>query len=535
LSFVDPVSGQNTYPCFSSAFVNGQISGTSVILQIIGLSGANLGQIGAPIGTNIGLQSVTFNSTAQGYILHSSVSPAYGVNTSSCQGVSLSNAGDSGNICLSLGGSSACQQPITLSPASVVFPAQAIGSTPTTQAVTLTNNSGATLSGLQLQWTVPNGSFGTPSDFNGLPNFTEQDTCAPSLGSPFSLGVGQSCSINISFSPQESCPWLPYGTPPSVAGAAPALCPIPLTASLSVSSPTSADGNTTFAVPISGTGHSAIVPSTAELDFSSEALSESSLPQSLSFTNQSAAPVQILSSKPCLNLSPTGPNVLPYPLQASSGVSGLQVVSNDIFSISPDPPSIFYRCDSDSTTTQPNFQISSDTCSGAMLDPQASCSLSVTYVPQPATNLNFGLDYFLELNTVQCTSTVTSDCEIDGGRFPVELRANPPSPLRMLPSAGIDFGIQPVKHSSEQQTITLVNDPSLASPATVNFVGRIVVKGDYSETDNCPFSLSPGASCVLTITFTPKSVGADPGTITINYTPEPAGNPQIIYLHGVGQ
>jgi len=30
-------------------------------------------------------------------------------------------------------------------------------------------------------------------------------------------------------------------------------------------------------------------------------------------------------------------------------------------------------------------------------------------------------------------------------------------------------------------------------------------------------------------------VGFDPGTITINYTPEPTGDPQLVYLRGTGQ
>ena len=44
-----------------------------------------------------------------------------------------------------------------------------------------------------------------------------------------------------------------------------------------------------------------------------------------------------------------------------------------------------------------------------------------------------------------------------------------------------------------------------------------------------------GGSCTLTITFTPKAVGFAPGTITLNYTPEPTGSPQVIYLRGTGQ
>jgi hypothetical protein len=117
----------------------------------------------------------------------------------------------------------------------------------------------------------------------------------------------------------------------------------------------------------------------------------------------------------------------------------------------------------------------------------------------------------------------------------VELKANPPSPLRMSPSAGLNFGIVPVGQAGAQQTITLSNDPSVASPVTVNLVGKVVVQGNYTETDNCSFSLAPGSNCILTVTFIPGAVGSNLGTITINYTPEPTASPQIVYLRGTGQ
>jgi hypothetical protein len=537
LSFVDPTTNLSDYPCFPMASVNGQISGSTVILQIIGMDGSNLGQIGA--SANSGLQTVSVNSTSQGSILQSAVSPAYAVSATGCPGSGLTSPGDKGDICLAVGSTSACQQPITLSPAFLSFPAQLLGSTATTETITLANNSpsGTTLNGLQLQWGASNGLFGGPSDFDGLANFTEQDTCAASLGSTFSLGPGQSCSINISFAPQQSCPWLPFGTPPSLFGAAPSQCPFPLAATLTVNSPTSADSDTSFAVPITGIGLSAIEASAPELDFGAEALTEASLPQSLTFTNYSGVPVQILGSLPCLNHSSTSHTTLPHPLQDSSDVAGLQVVSNDVFTISPDGSTIDYRCDSDPQTLLPNFQISSDSCTGTLLAAQSTCSLQIAYVPQPKTILNSGLDYFLELNTLQCSSVdgVTSNCEIDSGRFPVELRANPPSPLRMSPAAGLNFGNQTVGKSTAPQTITLFNDPADPNSATVNFIGKVVVKGNYAETDDCPFSLAPGAGCTLTVTFKPAAVGFDPGTLTINYTPEPTGQAQVVYLRGTGQ
>jgi hypothetical protein len=450
------------------------------------------------------------------------------VTTKPCPGGIL--AGDIGNVCLALGNSTSCTQPILLSPASLTFPAQAVGSGPATQTITLSNTdpSAATLTGLSLSFNPQSGitSLFGPSDFTGLPNFTAQDTCANPSGSTFSLGPQQSCTITISFAPQESCPWLPST---ALGGEPPSLCPFPLTGTLTVNSSASADNDKAFAVPITGIGFSAIVPSTPELDFGAEALSEMSAPQLLSFTNQSTLPVQILPalSSPCVNPS-RGVLTLPRPL-VPGAIAGLQV---DTAVITPNGSTINYNCDSDLISQLPNFQISADSCSGRLLGSQESCSLQVTFAPQPGTPVIPALDYFLELNTLQCASGTTSNCEVDSGRFPVELTANVPSTLRMSPGAGLDFGTQPVGQATLLPlTITLFNDPTDPKAATVNFTGNRV-KGDYSETDDCGASLAPGSSCTLTVTFKPKIIGFDPGTITIAYT---VGQTQTIHLRGTGQ
>ncbi|MGA7558411.1 MAG: choice-of-anchor D domain-containing protein [Terriglobales bacterium] len=553
----------SNYPCFSAASVNGQISGDSVILQVIGTNGAVIGQIGEPAGSPTGINPVTFISATGGYILQGT-KPSYIVASSSCPGnlSSASGAGDAGAICLALNSTTTCQQPITLSPATVTFPAQLLVSPSTAQTVTLTNNSSSTLSSLTSTFADDNSySFVGSSDFTGLPSFTETDACGPggasSNGQPFDLASGQSCAITVTFSPQESCPWLPNQSPPSSTGAAPEFCPLTLRnflVQVAVPGDTNPDHVTTFAAPISGVGLSAIQPSTPELDFGAENQSnpaEASQPQSLSFTNYSANPVQILSAAPCMNPYINGkpaPLKLPRPLTESSPVAGLQVLGSSPgvpFSISADGNTIEYSCDSDPGTLLPNFQISSDTCTGALLAPQASCSLQMTYVPQPNTDQNSGLDYFLELNTLECWPVGTAPspsnpCEIDSGRFPVELKANEPSPLRMSPSAGLDFG---TLGSSSSPTITLLNDPNLASPLTVTFVGTIGVTGNYSIPpggDTCPATLAPGDSCTVSVNFTPTGTGFESGLLTIDYTQETSGgvvtngNPQYVYLRGTG-
>ncbi len=561
LSFINTETNLSVYPCFSTASVNGQISGSSLILQIIGTNGATVGQIGASAGSSTGVNPVTLISTQGGSILQG-IGPSYMVQTGACPGggslASTTVAGDSGNICLALNGGTACQQPVTLSPVPLTFPEQALNVS-STQTATVTFNTAQ--SAVYLSLALPqNGGFNyltpsgleTYSDFNGLANFTATDNCVsggetllPSQnGATFSAAAGQSCKVTVAFVPQEGCSWLPFpssGNGQSIAGAAPEYCPFPLTASVLVNGVTSPDDSeTSFALPVTGVGLSALQPSTPELDFGSENPSnpaEASLPQTLTFTNTSTNPVQILGSAPCTN-NPNGktPNKLPRPLMLGSGVAGLQVVANysGPATISADNDTITYGCDNDRDTLLPSFQISSDSCTGTLVNPGASCSLQIAYVPQPTTYTDNGngLDAFLELNTVQCPG---NDCEIDSGRFPVELKANGPSPLRMAPGAGLDFGYQKKGTTSAPLTITLLNDPNLANAQTVTFLGKIAVQGNFAETDDCPVTLAPGSSCTLSVTFTPTGTGFEHGSMTINYSPEPVGNPQIVQLRGSGQ
>jgi len=538
LIFQNPQTQQNDYPCLTTATVNGEISGNAVTLQIFSSNGLDVGQIG-----NITTSApVTYDSTQGGYILHNaSGGPGYAViNTKGCPGVSLLNAGDSGNLCLAFGTSTACTQAITLSPFALTFPAQVLRTIPTSQTVTLTNTdpSNTTLNGLSLSFfELDSGEFYTSGgDFNGIANFSEQDSCASPFGSSFNLAPQTSCSITISFSPQQSCPWLPYGSVPF--GDAPAKCPGSLEALLTVNGVPSADQDKSFSFPIKGSATSQVVATPPELDYGSEAVGESSPTQLLTFTNQSLSAVQIVSpaSAPCTYSQNYAE--LPRPVLNNGAVSGIQIARTDAqgANVYADAVNhtVQYYCDADPETGLPNFPITWNTCPGAVLLPQESCTLQIAFVPQKGTNqsgvIGDGLDYFLELNTLECDSGVTADCEIDSGRFPVELKTNPPSPLRMSPAAGLNFPSQAKGTSSTPLTITLFNDPNDPNAGTVNFTGKLVT-GDYTETDNCPFSMPSGVSCVLSIVFTPRITGSDPGNMTLTYNNQQF---QTIYLRGSG-
>lgn len=507
------------YPCVETASVTGQISGNSVILRLIGLDGSNIGAIG---GSATSGTQASFTSTNHGYVIKGTGQFAYEVSTKQC------STGDQGNICLAFGSSNtACTQPISVSPAFLVFPLQLVGSPATSQSISLTNTdpSGATVNGITVTFNAPSGSF------NFQPNFTEQDNCPSMPGTPFSLAPQQSCTITISFSPQQGCPLQPSpsacapflsaspGSPPYMTGQV---------VMVTGGSPQSSDGDNTFVVPVSGLGASAVQPSTPELDFGSEAApmsgnqGEASAPQSVSFINRGNSPVQIL---PAISNSHCGNPVFSLPLTDSS-VPGIQVVNSiDVTG------SLTYICDFDLVTGKPNFQISGDSCSGTLLNPLQSCSVTITYAPQeefPADQL-----YFLELNTNQCAVS-SPDCEIDSGRFPVELRANAASPLRISPAAGLDFGVQLIGDPELYQpmTLKLFNDPNDPNSAIINFTGKVVTGAAFSETDTCGASLAPGSSCTVTVTFTPTSIGFTTGSIMITFNGKV---PQTISLRGTGR
>jgi uncharacterized protein YjdB len=100
----------------------------------------------------------------------------------------------------------------------------------------------------------------------------------------------------------------------------------------------------------------------------------------------------------------------------------------------------------------------------------------------------------------------------------------------ILSSRSVSFSSQIVNTTSGARLINLKNRQSL--PLTISSVS---VVGDFSQTSNCPLApvtLAPGASCVLSITFTPTSLGTRTGTLAIN--DDASTSPQSVSLSGTG-
>jgi hypothetical protein len=100
-------------------------------------------------------------------------------------------------------------------------------------------------------------------------------------------------------------------------------------------------------------------------------------------------------------------------------------------------------------------------------------------------------------------------------------------PVAFYPAV-LHFPPQTVGTTSPPQTVRFAN----VGPAPVN-ISQVTVGGYFSGTNNCPATLNPGASCTITVTFTPGFVGVTGGLITI--TDDALGSNPWMSLVGTGK
>lgn len=109
---------------------------------------------------------------------------------------------------------------------------------------------------------------------------------------------------------------------------------------------------------------------------------------------------------------------------------------------------------------------------------------------------------------------------------------DPPVPVRVtsvtLTPAALEFGSQPVGKSSRAMTSTLSNLGK--TPVSVSDVTASGI--DFSQTTTCSGTLLPGATCQISVTFTPAIDGPRMGTVIVSDS-DPA-SPHMLVLKGSG-
>ncbi|MFZ0769859.1 MAG: choice-of-anchor D domain-containing protein [Candidatus Sulfotelmatobacter sp.] len=153
-----------------------------------------------------------------------------------------------------------------------------------------------------------------------------------------------------------------------------------------------------------------------------------------------------------------------------------------------------------------------NTC-GTSVTAGGSCTISVTFDP-----------------TATGSRTATLNVTDNAGNSPqtVGLSGTGIVPVT-LSSTSVSFGTVFVGTSATAKPVTLTNNQTV-SLTNIN----ISVSGAaFSQVNTCGTGIAAGAQCTITVTFSPKTSGAQTGTVTI--TDSASNSPQSISLKGSGE
>ena len=103
----------------------------------------------------------------------------------------------------------------------------------------------------------------------------------------------------------------------------------------------------------------------------------------------------------------------------------------------------------------------------------------------------------------------------------------PATPLLSVTPGSLTFAGTNVGATSGTQSATLTNTGT--ATATISSVAKT---GDFAQTNTCGASLAAGASCSITVSFTPTAAGTRSGAVTV--TSNATGSPTTLSLSGTG-
>jgi hypothetical protein len=158
------------------------------------------------------------------------------------------------------------------------------------------------------------------------------------------------------------------------------------------------------------------------------------------------------------------------------------------------------------TTSQGFAQVNTST---APLAPQAECRVAVRYIP--ATN---------ETPTGQLTASNLGP----GGPQVVTLYGTGQI-LSDLSASPLPLNLFAYVTQSTSGIVTLTNTSTKAMTLAVS-----KVTGGFTQSNDCKGNLAAGASCALTVNFTPTSAGTFNGTVAITHSG--VGSPQVVPVVG---
>ncbi len=419
-----------------------------------------------------------------------------------------------------------------LSPATLSFGSQQVGTSSAPQNITLTDTGTAPLALTGIA--VGGGNSG---------DFSQTNNC------PSSLAAGSTCTIAVTFTPTAT-------------GSRNATVSVTDNASGSPQS-----------VSLSGTAtQPAVSLSSTSLTFGNQAVGTKSSGKAVTLTNTGTATLTLNS------ISITGANASDFSQTNTCGGSlaaGSKCTITVIFaptatgarsaslSVADNAPGSPQTVGLSGTGTGPAVTFSPTSLTFAVqnigtssatqkvtLTNSGNSALTITTITMTGSNSGD----FSQTNTCplspstlaagkSCTLTVTFKPTAGGTRTAsVSVTDNAPGSPQTVPLTGtgtavqlsptsLSFGSVKVGKTSTSKTITLTNLGSTAlSVTSVAITGTD--SGDFKQTNTCGSSVGAGQSCSISVTFTPLASGSR--TASVSVTDNAGGSPQTAALSGTG-
>ena len=101
------------------------------------------------------------------------------------------------------------------------------------------------------------------------------------------------------------------------------------------------------------------------------------------------------------------------------------------------------------------------------------------------------------------------------------------SGIALFPSS-LTFGAQTISTTAPAQLVSFTNTG--ADPLNVT---SVTASGDFVAVRSCGATVASGASCAVSITFTPTATGTRTGSLSI--VDDAVGSPHVVTLTGTGQ
>lgn len=420
---------------------------------------------------------------------------------------------------------------VILSPVTLSWHKVDVGATSAPKVITITNSSVGGPKSIPLSIT----------SFALSPNFIQTATTCPTTF-PATLAAGASCTVSVAFRPTTSGnltgTFAPVdnatNTPPNVALSAdggigfllfnPTSLSFPGVAANTVSQPQTSTLTNEATTPVAiakltTSGHFAegdncprapdtLAPGgTCTVNVSSAPLTSGTLTGSINAYDSFGNVTQLYLSGSDQGLQTTGVLMFsPADLQWGKVTVGQEAAPKTVTVTNLSGSSVNFS----SIVTGPDYAVSASTC-GTSLGAGASCTVSVVFRPTIAGPIS-------ELLTFNDNVTGSPQAlSLKGTGVLGDMLFTPPSLL----FAGVDPG-----QVSAPLSATLTNEEtgsiSLAS---------VTVSGHFAETNNCPPTLGPQASCTFEVTSDPIAAGTINGTVNVK---DNSGNTVQLFLQGQG-